>query len=181
MKAALHVSNTAAVDLPLCREREVEQLQPAVWQAMLSSQGGFCYIAGTPGIGATLIQEQIACTYGQPFTCVLDRPALRRLTHAQNKTAAASIASAVSAFARHPCIWTATSIARLCMSAGKTMTVRAVVLREFARLAKDRQAAHVTLPGLISVNCMSTDGGSVMGRLVAGMEHVNRRSAAQVS
>lgn len=61
------------------------------------------------------------------------------------------------------------------------MTVRAVVLREFARLAKDRRAAHVTLPGLISVNCMSTDGGSVMGRLVAGMEHVNRRSAAQVS
>lgn len=81
VKAALHVSNTAADQLPLCREREVEQLQPAVWQAMLSSQGGFCYIAGTPGIGGTLIHEQIACTYEQPFTRVLDNPALRRLTH----------------------------------------------------------------------------------------------------
>lgn len=54
VKAALHASREAHKQLPLCRDREVTQLQSVLQRALHSGRGGFTYVAGTPGIGKTL-------------------------------------------------------------------------------------------------------------------------------
>ena len=51
VKAALRASREAHDQLPLCREREIAQLQPWLRDRLQTGHGGFSYIAGTPGIG----------------------------------------------------------------------------------------------------------------------------------
>lgn len=54
LKAALRASREAHDQLPLCREREIAQLQPWLRQRLQAGHGGFSYVAGTPGIGEHL-------------------------------------------------------------------------------------------------------------------------------
>ena len=51
VKAALRASREAHDQLPLCREREIAQLQPWLRERLQTGHGGFSYVAGTPGIG----------------------------------------------------------------------------------------------------------------------------------
>jgi hypothetical protein len=54
VKAALRASREAHDQLPLCREREIAQLQPWLRERLQTGHGGSSYVAGTPGVGEHL-------------------------------------------------------------------------------------------------------------------------------
>jgi hypothetical protein len=70
---------------------------------------------------------------------------------------------------------------RLQPCAGKTLTVRAVVLAEAARLgagaAGGRDAAPA--PALVYINCMSLDGNSLLTRVAEGLQRNMHRTPKQ--
>lgn len=59
VKAALHVGSVTAGDIPLCREKQAENLKKWLNGCFGSGQGGSCYISGVPGTGKSLTTRAV--------------------------------------------------------------------------------------------------------------------------
>jgi cell division control protein 6 len=59
VKTALHVGSVTAGDIPLCREKQAENLRDWLNGCFTSSQGGSCYISGVPGTGKSLTTRAV--------------------------------------------------------------------------------------------------------------------------
>jgi len=59
VKTALHVGSVTAGDIPLCREKQAENLKDWLNGCFTSGQGGSCYISGVPGTGKSLTTRAV--------------------------------------------------------------------------------------------------------------------------
>lgn len=83
--------------------------------------------------------------------------------------------SAIIAIGRHP-------TRAVASTTGKTLTVRAVVLSEAARLGgcAPGKADAMPPPALVYMNCMSLDGNTLLGRVAEGLQRNMHRTLKQV-